>query len=65
MARVTFRIAEVPAGAIRERLESPKLLVKVTCDVVKVCPLAVLVTYWGGIVSTPYILSLRGPIAPT
>jgi len=36
MARVTFRIADVPAGAIRLRFESEKLLVKVTCEVVKV-----------------------------
>jgi len=46
------RIELVPAGAIRLRFESPKLLVKVTWLVDKVWPLAVLVIYWG-IVSTP------------
>jgi len=37
----------VPAGAINARLESPKFDVRVTWLVVSVCPLAVLVMYWG------------------
>jgi len=47
IARAISLIALVPAGAIRERFVSPKFDVKVTWLVVSVCPLAVLVMYWG------------------
>jgi hypothetical protein len=47
IARAISRMEVVPAGAIRLRLESPKFDVRVTWLVVSVCPLAVLVMYWG------------------
>jgi len=47
MESAISRIEVVPAGAIRLRFESPKFDVRVTWLVVSVCPLAVLVMYWG------------------
>ena len=46
-SQCNFLIALVPAGAIRLRLLSPKFDVRVVWLVDSVCPLAVLVMYWG------------------
>jgi len=47
IASVTLRIELVPAGASSAKFESEKFDVKETWAVVSVCPLAVLVMYWG------------------